>query len=168
MNILRNKLIKGRTLEIEEDITFEKDQYASSPSIKEIKSCHTKASVDVYNDDIVEVNLHILANLIVEDAYTLEPLPYKLDFEDELTFISKNDGETEGIVAPQYQIDLDKYILQGIIASLPLRIIKKSSSLPSSGKNYRVLTEEQLQKEKSKNIDPRFSALDDVKFDDED
>jgi uncharacterized protein len=166
MNILRNKLIKGRTLTIEEDLTFPIEQYAAT-LVKEIKNCHVIANINAYDDDIIEVHFDVKTLLVVEDAYTLKPLEYKQSFEDELTFISANDGVTEGILAPHNQIDLDKYVLQGIIADLPLRIVKKGSKLPQSGKNYRVLTEDEFVKEKKSSGDPRLSALDNVSFEDD-
>ena len=62
-----------------------------------------------------------------------------------------------------YEIDMDNYFLGYVIASVPHNAHKKGAKLPSEGKGYRVLTEDELLKERSstKKSSP-FDCLDDI------
>ena len=64
--------------------------------------------------------------------------------------------------AKDNNIDLDEYILGILLANVPVRIVKKGAKLPGDGNNYRVISEDQYQKEKENSQDSRWSALDDL------
>jgi uncharacterized metal-binding protein YceD (DUF177 family) len=73
-----------------------------------------------------------------------------------------DDDDLVYVDSPQIDIKNDIYSL--ICASLPSKIIKKGATLPKEGKGYRVLTEEEILKEKESTKDSRWSVLDDLEF----
>ena len=65
------------------------------------------------------------------------------------------------------EIDLDPYILALILAEVPHTVTKKGAELPKSGSGYRVLSEEELLKEKSTKKNSAFDILDTIEFDED-
>ena len=67
-------------------------------------------------------------------------------------------------IAIKSNIEVDEYILDLIIAEVPMKIVKKGAKLPSSGEGYRVLSEDEYNKEQEQKTDSRWAALDDIEL----
>ena len=76
------------------------------------------------------------------------------------------EGDDETIIYKGNSVELDKYIFDAISASVPTSPKAPGATLPSGGKDYRVLTVDELIKEKEEKGDSRFDALNDLEFDD--
>ncbi|UPU39227.1 DUF177 domain-containing protein [Erysipelothrix sp. Poltava] len=62
-------------------------------------------------------------------------------------------------------LDLDPYLLDSILAAVPLKAIHPDLKEYPEGEGWQVMTEEDYTKEKSQEIDPRLAKLKDFKFD---
>ena len=128
--------------------------------IRKIENCVVKAKATDY-ESILRIELEINALVIGVCSYSLEDVELKLKINDELNF-SDDENDPDCYYSSDSIIDLDEYILGILLANVPVRIIKKGAKLPEDGKGYRVLSEEQYEKEKENSTDPRWSKLDDL------
>lgn len=152
----------------EEDIIYSLEQIKGIHSLIRIPFVH--ARVELSEDDgIVHAKFHIKADLVLECAYTLEEVDYKVNFHDELDFCFIKDGyqeEDENLIYIEGStLDLDNYILGLIITEIPMKVVKKGAKLPTNGKDYEVITEDEYYNRHKDKVDPRLSALDDFDVD---
>ena len=149
-------------LEIEDDIDFS-SAVLDPNHIRKIENAHVKLKADEY-EDIIVANFEIQADIIGVCSYTLEDVPLHLKFKDSLEFSNEINDDEDIIYEDKPIFSLDEYILQLIVGEVPLKLVKKGAKLPNSGQDYRVISEEEYEKEKSSKTDPRWSKLDDVEL----
>lgn len=157
---LNRFLFQNDELELEEDIDFSNAELDKS-HIREIKSCHVKMKAHEY-DDLITAEFHIKADIVGVCAYSLEDVPLHLNFKDSLEFSNEIQDDEDIYYEEKPIFSLDPYILGLIISETPLKIIKKGAKLPSGGEGYRVLSEEEYEKEQKSKTDSRWSKLDDI------
>ena len=163
MKVNRLLLKQNEKEVVEEDIDFSKDFFDAN-HVRRIPSCHVKLTLTDFGD-VLECLMEIKADVIASCSYTLEDLPLKVNVKEKLYFTSNEEDKDsdEMIYEPGNEIDMDNYVLGYVIASVPHNAHKKGAKLPSEGKGYRVLTEDELLKERSstKKSSP-FDCLDDI------
>jgi uncharacterized metal-binding protein YceD (DUF177 family) len=157
MKIQKLTLPLNKSVPFDETVDFTTHEFAPN-YIKGIPECHVSGNITLY-EDLLRVVIQIKAKVIGICAYTLEDAEINLSLRDELNFVEEelDDGcyvESGNIV------DLDEYILALILAALPHKITKKGATPPKGGDGYRVLTEEELEKERSETKSYPFDALD--------
>lgn len=158
MKILVSQLDKINKTVFEDDIVFKKEDYEQVSILRSIENCHVCAKVKNYVS-IIEIELHIVANMTLVCSYTLQDVPYTMDTSDVFEF--SNTIEDEEIFAfDGNEIDLDELILGVIIGELPLRIRKEGAELPSVD-GVRIMSEDEVEEERKNTLDPRLKALDD-------
>lgn len=162
MKLNRQTLPINKPILDEGDVDF--SNYDFDPNyIRGIPKCHVNLESTQY-ENTLRVYVTIKAEVIAVCAYTLEDaiLPIKVD--DELNFTDDPDDEA-CYYAPETIIDLDDYLLALILAKIPPKVVKKGAKLPENGNGYRVLTEDELAKERENKTDSRWNALDDIDLD---
>ena len=166
MKIDVNKLRLSKQTQFKEDVYFNDEKFKTLFPLEEIKVAHVLADVARY-EDFIEVDLKITAEVTLICSYTLKPFPSKLHTDDELHFASYADEEDYELL--EYRgnvIDLDPYILDAVSASVPLSPKAPGAKLPSGGKGYSVITEEEEAKEREERGNGKFDALLDLDLDD--
>ena len=158
MKINRN-LFKNKDYKLEETIDFSNVSFSGS-HIKKIGLSNVVVTGFDYDDYLI-LNIKITSEVIGICAYTLEDVPLKIKVDTSLSFTYEEEDE-EVIHIDNPIFELNPYILDLIIAEVPLRIIKKGAKLPSSGLGYRVISEDEYNKENENKTDPRWSKLDDI------
>lgn len=129
-----------------------------------IDKCHVKITGQIF-EDLLMLQVHIDTDIVGVCAYTLEDVPLSLHIDDNIE-ISNEVEDDEIIFFEKNNIfDIDPYILSIIISEIPDKIVKKDAKLPKNGDGYRVLSEEEYNKENSSKKDPRWAALDDLDLD---
>jgi uncharacterized metal-binding protein YceD (DUF177 family) len=146
-------------MEFEEDITYSKERMATKPSLLDIKDVHALVHVENFGETI-SARIEATATLVLECAYTMEPLERKVKIDEEVHFSETVQDDDELLYAPGPTIDLDDYLFGLILTEIPAKVVKRGAHLPKAGKGYRVLSEAELIREKEKNGDPRFGELD--------
>lgn len=159
MKINLQQLITNKAVNFEEDIDF--SSYEFDPTyIRGIPTCHVKAEATQY-EDLLRIYCEIEAKVIGVCAYTLEDVELPIKVKDEIDFTDDPDDDSceliEGTV-----IDLDEKVLALVLSQVPPKVVKKGAKLPESGNGYRVLTEDELAKERENKTDSRWAALDDL------
>ena len=165
MVINRALLTYGTAQKYEEEIDF--SSYSFDPThIRKIPYCLAKITATDY-ESILRVEVEITATVIAVCSYSLEDVELKLNIKDEINF-TDDENDEESYFEKDNIIDLDEYILGILLANVPVRIIKKGAKLPKNGSGYRVLSEDDYEKEKANSVDPRWEKLDSVKISDDD
>ena len=164
MKINRALLTYGVSKTFEESIDFSKAEL-NPTHIRKIANCDVVAEATDY-DSLLYVKLKIKSTVIGVCSYTLEDVELKLNIEDDLTFSDNKDDE-DSYYCKDNIIDLDEYVLGILLANVPVKIVKKGAKLPENGKGYRVLTQDEYDKEKKNNVDHRWDKLDEVELEDD-
>ena len=153
-------LFKNKDYSFEDDIDFS-NQKTDPNHIRKISNTHVKVSGFDYEDYLI-LNIELDANVTSVCSYTLEDLPYKVHLKTALSFSYEEEEDVIQIDGPIFE--LDPYLLDLIVSEVPLTLVKKGAKLPSSGKDYRVLSEDEYNKENENKKDSRWSKLDDVEL----
>lgn len=159
MKINRLLLPLGKTINYNEDVDlsyFKGDQY----HVRSIKSCHMDLNVTNY-EQLITLSFNIKGTVLTTCAYTLEEIPY--DFKVKET-IELNESEDDEFDIIDNVIDIDEMLITLIVGNVPFKVVKKGASLPSSGDGYRVIKEEDAEKERKPSP---FDVLDNLEIDDE-
>ena len=153
---------QNKNYQIEDDIDFSNVTFDPT-HIRGISNTHVTVTGNDY-DDYLFLNIKIKADVIGVCSYTLEDIPLNVDISTSLSFsFLEEDEDVIHIDSPIFE--LDQYILDLIVAEVPLTLVKKGAKLPSSGDGYRVLSEDEYNKEQENKKDSRWSALDDIELD---
>ncbi len=167
MKIDVSKLSYSKPTSIKEEVSFDPEKFVPTFPLKSIKKTLVNAKVTRY-DDFINVALNIKADVTLISSYSLKEFDATLSGEDELNFVSvlnEFEEDEELILYRGNFIELDEFIFNLLSASVPLKPIIEGEEAPKSGKNYRVISDEEAQKEKLEKGDARFSKLDELEFD---
>lgn len=154
-------LFQNKGYSIEDDLDFSSQSFDPT-HIRNIGKTHVKITGQDYEDFLV-LTFEIVSDVIGVCSYTLEDVPLTIKINTSLTFTyEEEDEETIHIDNPIFEVD--EYILDLIVAEVPMKIVKKGAKLPSSGEGYRVLSEDEYNKEQEQKTDSRWAALDDIEL----
>lgn len=163
--ILDVNRIDSKPVVIEEDVSFPHEKFKYTDPLVDILSCHVKVTAVNFND-YVEVNAQVVAEVKVISSYSLKPFTYIMHTHDNLHFGAViEEGDEDIILYKGNEIHLDEYLFSLIKSSIPLCPKAKGEKLPESGEGYRVLTEDEFNKEDKERLDPRFDKLNDLDLD---
>ncbi len=155
-------LFKDKPVAFEEDIDFSHAELDLS-HIRCVDKTHVKAVGQEY-DDLLVLEVEVNSDIIGVCSYTLEDVPLHLHFKDTLEFSSEIQDDESIFYEEKPIFDLDPYILGLIVSEVPMKIVKKGAKLPNSGQGYRVLSEDEYNKEQENKKDSRWSKLDDIEL----
>ena len=167
MEINRKLLELNKKIYFEEDIDFSHETL-DPVLIRKIKDTHVVVEAIDY-EDILMVTINLKANVVLPCSYTLEDVDYVIKGQEDYIFTDDEERIDEDDYSTFYEpndiIDLNPYIFSIIIALIPFKVVKKGAKLPSGGKDYRVISEEDYYKERANRTDSRWSKLDEIEFD---
>lgn len=159
MIINRALLPEGKKQHYSQDVDFS-DYVGDANHCKSISSCHVEVDVTEL-DELLLVSINGFSEIITTCKYTLDDIPLKINFKEDLT-MSSNEEDDSSYYEPKNEIDLKPYILGLILDKVPHTAVKKGAEKPKDGVGYRILTEEELEDERSKKVDPRWAKLDEI------
>lgn len=165
MKLNRAILPIGKPETFDEDIDFSSLK-PDENHVKKINKCLVKVIATEFGD-VLQCAISGEADVVASCSYTLEDVPLHVNFKETLYFSNEVVGSQECYYEPGLEIDLDPHILALILAEVPHNITKSGASLPKSGNGYRVLSEDDYIKEKSKKKNSAFDVLDSLEFDDD-
>lgn len=166
MLINLNSLNRYKDKVLSEDMEFTDEQLNIVETFKKVNFCHVDAKVEDF-DDIIRIEVKVKAEVVMSCAYTLEDVTQKLDIDDFFDFSTNEayEDDEEIFYIDSNEITLEPYILSLLITECPSKVIKEGATLPSGGKDYEVITEEEYERRKENRVDPRFAALDNLDID---
>lgn len=162
MKIDVSKLKYSQKTVFEETITFDDEKFPPHIPLLEVKKADVKVEISRYEEFIYAL-VKVKAYVVLQCSYTLKPFEDMIKDEDELHFASyKDEDDLDTIVYKGNQIELDQYIYDIISSSIPLSPKSKDAKLPKDGKQYRVISDQELIKEKSEGNNSPFDKLKDL------
>ena len=118
--------------------------------IDNLKNVIIDGNVHLNEDDELVLEAKLSGVMILKDDVTLEPVDYnfKTDFEEIL-------NKSENI------LDISDILWQNILVEIPSKVRSTSEDINLSGNGWRLISEEEYEKEKNKSNNP-FSNLDEL------
>ncbi len=159
------KIPNNKTLSISSEVVLDTNKYNFSYPLIKINKCFVNAKIKKY-EDFICANLKVTANVRLACSYSLKEFDSEIINEDNFNFSSLDSGtDDDFILYKGNRIDLDDFIYELIISEIPTSPVMPNAKLPSSGSGYRVLTEDELNKEESQKGNDKFDILNDIDFD---
>ena len=162
------KLIKEQSKEVEinEAVDFS-DVVKQNPDIRQIsKILVTGKGFFCPTTRTMTFDLTIKGEMTLSCALTLDDVIHS--FEATLNPVFTWDGKKHDQDSEDYlvkdTIELAPIIWQEIFIQIPLRIVKEGAYDEIARQGIEIFTEEDLEKEAKNKIDPRFSVLEGLKF----
>lgn len=121
---------------IDEDVIFNNNIY-HLPEIKDLKSVHLKAKVELDESDEVILTGKLSGVMQILDSISLEEVDYNFEteLEENLEEIIENDKNS---------IDILDILWQNIVLEVPLRYTEVTDYSKYSGDGWRLISEEEL------------------------
>ena len=162
MNLNRKLLPLGKPVEFEEELSF-LDNNFDVFQIRNIPHVKAKITATEYGETL-RIKFFVKADVTAVSSYTLKDVPLKVTVNEELSFTNEDIEDDNIIYEPNDIIDLNEYILSLILSKVPIKVVGKDEKIPDGGEGYRVISQDDYEKEKEKQTDPRWAALDDLEF----
>jgi len=109
MEIDLNKLIYEDKIDIDEVISYSND-YIKNTDIIELNDVNVKGNISKDYEENIIINLNVLGTMYLEDAITLEKVPYKFSIEIE-----------ENLENSLKTLDLIEFLWHYIVLEIPIR-----------------------------------------------
>ena len=165
MKINRVILPENKPETFVEEIDFSGQAFDEN-HVKRINHCQVTVVATEFGE-VLQCKVSGEADVVASCSYTLSDVPLKVKFKEDFYFSSEETNSEDCYFEPGVEIDLDPHILALILAEVPHNIVKSGATLPKSGNGYRVLSEEELDKERKSRGNSAFSILDTIEFDEE-
>ncbi len=158
MRIDFNKVHEEETLDYTGDLSYF-NSLKSISTIKEYKKVTGKITLEKA-DSVLIVHYLLKPVLTVYSTLSGEPFDYIFTIDEKLYYTDQKELDSEEVFyIKEGYIDLNVEIYSLIITSLPMVLHKDGEEYPH-GDNYRVLSEDELDKEVD---DSKFSPFDKLK-----
>ena len=158
--------IDPRSLEFNKEYTFTENvdfsnfTFSKNNRIKCINSCNAVVKA-ILLDSFLELKVSLSGEVTGICSYTNEEFPIKYKVKEQMTFSDSDDSDYESNL--NEIIDLDPYFLSLIDSEIPISVVKPGNKMPKNGDGYRVLSEDDLLKERNNSkSNSVWATLDDI------
>ena len=158
MKINRVTLKENEKEVFEEDIDFSSYHF-NETHVRNVEDVHCILEAYEYGT-LLRAVFHIKAKVTAVCSYSLDDVVLSISCDDELYFTDEESEDDELIYEKSNIIDMDPHILSLILAKVPIKVIKQGAKPPQDGDGYRVISEEEYEKERSQKKDSRWDLLD--------
>jgi uncharacterized protein len=162
------KLLKesAKQIEINEEVDFS-DAAKRNPDIRKISKVLVtgKGTIEA-TTRTVRFDLTIKGEMTLSCALTLDDVIYPFEATLNPVFIwdqERYDEDSDDYLVKD-TIELASAIWQEIFIQIPLRVVKEGAHEELAHQGIELLTEEEVQKDAETKVDPRFSVLKELKF----
>lgn len=156
---LNRLLFTNPNYKLEGEIDF--SSFEPSSNIKKINPAKVVITGEIF-EDLLMLKVHIETTVIGICSYTLEDVELPIKINDNIEISNEVEDDDTIFFESNNIFVIDPYILSLIVAEVPAKIVKKGAKLPADGDGYRILTEDEYEKEKENHKDSRWDKLDDI------
>ncbi len=137
------------SLSVQGSVDIPKEMLSNS-RIDGLKDIKVDGNIYLNEDNELVIECKLSGVMTLKDDLTLEPVDYefKTDFEENL-------NKSENI------LDITDILWQNILVEIPSKVRSTSEDINLSGDGWRLISEEEYEKEKNKSNNP-FSNLDEL------
>ena len=137
------------TIEINEEVKIP-DNILENSLITKLENIKLDGELFLNEDDNLNLTGKLKGIMILKDDITLEPVEYNFETElEEILEKSKN------------ILDITDILWQNILVEIPSKVRSTDEDINLEGNGWRVISEEQFQKERNKSNNP-FANLDEL------
>ncbi len=165
MKIVWHELKQGKPLILKETLHFPKESYEQVFNLRNLKEVRATVKAENFGQ-FVQLSAQVVAKCELVCSYTLESVDQDVKGEEERMFSDELEGDDFEPLPNGSEMELDDWILQVVIAHVPMKVIKPGAKLPKFD-GVEVLSEDEFLQREAEKEDPRFAKLKDW-VDDED
>ena len=165
MKINRAILPENKPETFSEEVDFASQTFDEN-HVKRINQCNVTVVATEFGE-VLQCKITGQADVVASCSYTLDDVPLKVKFNETLYFSNEETHSEDCYYEPGVEIDLNPHILALILAEVPHNLVKNGASLPKSGNGYRVLSEDDFEKERKSRGNRAFDILDSIEFDED-
>lgn len=153
MNIDLTKLVTSYIEEIEVtgEVVIPEDLFKGT-QVRGLKDVKFSGSITKLCDGDYQLTGSLTGVMVLPDDITLEDVDVKFEsvIEENFSEMCKPEGKNLEII--QNRLDITEFLWQNILVEIPLKVVsEKNEGLMMEGNGWRLITEEELEKEKSNN-----------------
>lgn len=153
MNIDLTKLVTSYVEEIEVngEVVIPDNMFLGT-EVRALRDVKFDGSITKLCDGDYQITGKLSGVMILPDDVTLEDTEVKFlsDIEENFSEFCKQEEKNLEII--QNRLDITEFLWQNILVEIPLKVVsEKSASMTLKGDGWRLITEEELEKEKSNN-----------------
>lgn len=166
-----SKLVKTSTkeIDIDEEVDFS-DAAKRNPDIRSLSPVHVTGRANLDNSTrTIEFQLNIKGSMTLGCALTLDDViyPFEADIQPLFTWDEKRwDEDSDEYFIKGDHLELAPVVWQEIFLQIPLRVVKEGAYEEIQKQGIEILTPDVLEEEGRNKVDPRFSVLEGLKFED--
>lgn len=151
---------------IDETITLE-EIFEQKTDLIDLSPVHVTGRMD-FSEKKITFHLKITGVMTLPCSRTLNPVEYLFEIPCTETFFREEAfaGDEDGLVLETDVVDLRPIILENVVLEIPLQVFSTGTDnervAPGNGRDWSLITEEQLLKEQSEKkpaVDPRLAGL---------
>lgn len=153
MNIDLTKLITSHVEEIEIDGYVEiPNELFQETAIRELRDIKFSGNIIKLYDGDYRITGKLTGIMVLPDDITLESVDVNIDTFVEEDFSENCKSEEKILEIVQNRLDITEFLWQNILVEIPLKVVsEKNAGMTFEGDGWRLITEEELEKEKSNN-----------------
>ena len=169
MILFRNEIRDKKEVYINENVEVSLDDVNGCEDIISINDIYASLEAK-YVSGIVMCKLNVSGDLVLRSTRSFKPVNYHIDdTNDYMLAFEKSDFKLDDdiIEVDSDQFDFREDIISMIITNIPLKIIGEDDPDHLEGNNWEVISEDEYNKRKKENIDPRLEAFANIDLDEE-
>ena len=136
-------------LKIDEEVKINEDLFKNS-LITNLKNIHLSGELTLDEEDNFNLNGNLSGIMILKDDITLAPVEHQFN-----TILEEILEKNKNI------LDITDILWQNILVEIPSKVRSTDEDINLEGNGWRVISEEQFQKERNKSNNP-FANLDEL------
>ena len=120
--------------------------------VRNLKDTKFDGSIVKLCDGDYQISGNLTGIMVLPDDITLEDVDIKFDSVIEENFSGNCKQEEKNLEIIQNRLDITEFLWQNILVEIPLKVVsEKNEGLTMEGNGWRLITEEELELEKSNN-----------------
>ena len=153
MNIDLTKLVTNQVEEIEVSIDVVMPmELVKGSQIRKLNDVKFEGNIVKLCDGDYQIAGKLAGEMILPDDITLEDVSVNFSSDIEENFSGNCKQEEKNLEIIQNRLDITEFLWQNILVEIPLKVVsEKNKGLTMEGNGWRLITEEELEKEKSNN-----------------
>ncbi|MCH4207962.1 MAG: DUF177 domain-containing protein [Solobacterium sp.] len=158
----RSDLLKSPSANVtfDEDVSIDPSAFDGNSRINSVLDVHVSGTGFLDEDaDRFYAEMHISGTMMIPDAITGEEIEYPFETDCDEVYGFEETEEDDVRVVTDEVIELYPAIVDAIMLEVPLQVTNADSEQYPHGDGWRVISEEDYEREQADQTDPRLAKL---------